>query len=206
MVVLAAEITKGPRVTISEIIIRGNDKTTKKFIRNRLRLKPGDRFKLERQQKSFSELYKTGLFSKVDLHLEKQEGTDRWPLVVEVTEVPAKEVYFEPGWGSYELLRLKAGFQEKNLFGTGRIFGLEAIGSFKAQSLVARLSDPWFLNTKIKADLTGFYSRREEPSFTRKDKGGTLFFTRTLNRSDKGDRWLWLPHDGRLGCRSGNRR
>jgi outer membrane protein assembly complex protein YaeT len=180
MMVLAAEITKGPRVTISEILIRGNDKTKEKFIRNRLRLKPGGRFKLKWQQRSFRNLYKTGLFSKVDLYLEKQEGTDRWPLVVEVTEVPAKELYFEPGWGSYELLRLKAGFQEKNLFGTGRIFGLEATGSFKAQSLVARLSDPWFLNTKTKADLTGFYSRREEPSFTRKDQGGTLFFTRTL--------------------------
>jgi len=185
MVVLAAEITKGPRVTISEILIRGNDKTNETFIRNRLRLKPGGRFKLKWQQRSFRELYRTGLFSKVDLHLEKKEGTDQWPLVVEVTEVPAKEVYFEPGWGSYELLRLKVGFQEKNLFGTGRIFGLEATGSFKAQSLVARLSDPWFLNTKIKADLTGFYSRREEPSFTRKDKGGTLFFTRTLTNRIK---------------------
>jgi outer membrane protein assembly complex protein YaeT len=180
MVVLAAEITKGPRVTISEIIIRGNDKTKETFIRNRLRLKPGGRFKLKWQKRSFRELYRTGLFSKVDLYLEKQEGTDQWPLVVEVTEVPAKEVYFEPGWGSYELLRLKVGFQEKNLFGTGRIFGLEATGSFKAQSLVARLSDPWFLNTKIKADLTGFYSRREEPSFDRKDQGGTFFLTRTL--------------------------
>jgi outer membrane protein insertion porin family len=185
MVVLTAEIVKGPRVTISEILIRGNDKTKEKFIRNRLRLKPGGRFKLKWQQRSFRELYKTGLFSKVDLHLEKQEGTDRWPLVVEVTEVPAKELYFEPGWGSYELLRLKAGFQEKNLFGTGRIFGLEATGSFKAQSLVARLSDPWFLNTKIKADLSGFYSRREEPSFTRKDQGGSLFLTRTLTNRVK---------------------
>ena len=185
LVVLAAEITKGPWVTISEILIRGNDKTKKKFIRNRLRLQPGDRFSLNQQQKSFRELYKTGLFSKVDLHLEQREGTDRWPLVVEVTEAPAKEVYFEPGWGSYELLRLKAGFQEKNLLGTGRIFGLEATGSFKAQSLVARLSDPWFLNTKIKADLSGFYSRREEPSFTRKDRGGTLSFTRTLTEHVK---------------------
>ena len=78
------------------------------------------------------------------------------------------------------MLRLKVGFQEKNVFGTGRIFGLEATGSLKAQSLVARLSDPWFLNTKTKADLTGFYSRREEPSFTRKDKGGTFSLTRTL--------------------------
>ena len=180
MVVLAAEITQGPRVTISEILIRGNDKTKKKFIRNRLRLKPGDRFDLELQQKSFRQLYKTGLFSKVDLHLEKQEGTDRWPLVVEVTEAPAKEVYFEPGWGSYELLRLKAGFREKNLFGTGRIFGLEATASLKAQSLVASLSDPWFLNTDIKADLPLYYSRREEPSFTRKDLGGSLLFSKKL--------------------------
>ena len=185
MVVLAAEITKGPRVTISEILIRGNDKTKEKFIRNRLHLKPGDRFKLNQKQKSFRDLYKTGLFSKVDLHLEKQEGTDRWPLVVEVTEAPGKELYFEPGWGSYELLRLKAGFRERNLFGTGRIFGLEAIGSSKAQSLVARLSDPWFLNTKIKADLSNFYSRREEPSFTRTDMGGTLLFTRTLTERVK---------------------
>ncbi len=30
MVVLSAEITKGPRVTISEILIRGNDKTREK--------------------------------------------------------------------------------------------------------------------------------------------------------------------------------
>jgi len=184
-VVLVAEITKGPRVTISDILIRGNDKTKEKFIRNRLHLKPGDKFKLKQQQRSFRDLYKTGLFSKVDLQLEKKEGTDQWPLVVTVTEVPAKEVYFEPGWGSYELLRLKAGFQEKNLFGTGRIFGLEATGSFKAQSLVARLSDPWFLNTRIKADLSTFYGRREEPSFTRKDLGGTLLFTRTLTERVK---------------------
>lgn len=180
MVVLAAEITKGPRVTISEILIRGNDKTKPKFIRNRLLLKPGDRFDLELQQKSFRQLYKTGLFSKVDLHLEKQEGTDQWPFVVEVTEAPAKELYFEPGWGSYEQLRLKTGFREKNLFGTGRIFGLEATASFKAQSLVASLSDPWFLNTDIKADLPLYYSRREEPSFTRKDLGGSLLFTKKL--------------------------
>ena len=88
--------------------------------------------------------------------------------------------HYPQGWGSYEKLRLRAGFREKNLFGTGRIFGPEATVSLKAQSLVARLSDPWFLNTKTKADLTGFYSRREEPSFTRRDVGGSLLFTRTL--------------------------
>ncbi|MCP4627178.1 MAG: outer membrane protein assembly factor BamA [bacterium] len=181
-VVLAAEITKGPRVIISEILIRGNEKTKSTFIRNRVLLKPGDRFDLELQQKSFGQLYKTGLFSKVELHLEKQEGSAEWPFVVEVTEAPGKEIYVEPGWGSYELLRLKAGFREKNLFGTGRIFKLEATASLKTQSLVASLSDPWFLNTDIKADLPLYYGRRQEPSFTRKDLGGSLLFTKELTR------------------------
>jgi outer membrane protein assembly complex protein YaeT len=180
MVVLLAEINQGPRITVYEILVRGNEKTSEKFIRSRLLIKPGDRFDLEGQQKSFSNLYKTGLFSKVDLHLEKQVGTDQWPLVVEVEEAPAKELYFEPGWGSYEKLRLKAGFREKNLFGTGRIFGLEATASIKAQSLVASLSDPWFLNSDVKADLPVYYSRREEPSFTRQDLGGSLLFSKEL--------------------------
>jgi outer membrane protein assembly complex protein YaeT len=180
MVVLTAEITAGPSVTISEILIQGNEKTREKFIRSRLLLKPGDGFNLELQKKSFRKLYQTGLFSKVDLRLEEQKGTDEWPLVVAVEEAPAKELYFEPGWGSYEKLRLKAGFREKNLFGTGRILGLEAIVSFKAQSLVASLSDPWFLNTDITADLPVYYSRREEPSFTRTDLGASILFSKKL--------------------------
>ncbi|UCG11841.1 MAG: outer membrane protein assembly factor BamA [Deltaproteobacteria bacterium] len=180
MVVLAAEINPGPRVTISEILIQGNEKTRATFIRSRLLLQPGDRFDLELQKESFRKLYQTGLFTKVDLRLEDREGTDAWPLVVAVEEARSKELYFEPGWGSYERLRLKAGFREKNLFGTGRIFGLDATVSFKAQSLVASLSDPWFLNTDITADLPVYYNRREEPSFTRTDLGASVLFSKKL--------------------------
>jgi outer membrane protein assembly complex protein YaeT len=177
---LAVRITKGPRVTISEILVRGNERTRQKFIRRRLGIKPGARFNLEEKTRSFRRLYQTGLFSKVDVRLEEREGTDQWPLMVEVEEARAKELYFEPGWGSYEKLRLKGGFREKNLFGTGRIFGLDATVSLKAQSLVARLSDPWFFNTDITADLPVYYSRREEPSFTRTDKGASILFSKKL--------------------------
>ena len=97
-----------------------------------------------------------------------------------MTESPAKELYFEPGWNSYEKLRLKAGFREKNLFGTGRIFGLDAAVSLKAQSLIASLSDPWFLNTDITADLPVFYNQRKQPPFTRQDLGGSLLFSKKL--------------------------
>lgn len=179
-VVLVAQIAKGPSVTISDIKIQGNERTKERFIRSRLLLQPGDRYNLDLQKESFRRLYKTGLFAKVDFRLEEIKGTDKWSLVVEVQEGQAKELYFEPGWGAYEKLRLSAGFREKNIFGTGRIFSLDGTVSLKSRFLVASLSDPWFLNTDIKADLPVYYNHRKEPSFTRQDAGSSLLFSKTL--------------------------
>lgn len=182
MIVLEAQITPGPLVTVSGIRVTGNEKTAPGFIHSRILLKPGDRFNLGLQQKSFRNLYQTGLFSKIDLHLEKQATGSERPLVAAVTEVPARELYVEPGWGSYEQLRVKTGYRNKNLFGTGRIFGLDAAASLKAQGLTTYLSDPWFLGTDVKADLPVAYSRREEPVYTRRDMEGALLFSKKLTR------------------------
>jgi outer membrane protein insertion porin family len=179
-VVLDASISSGLQVTIAAIEIRGNQRTRAGFIRKRIRLKSGDRYNLALQQQSFRDLYRTGIFAKVDFKLEKTEDPAKRVLVVVVEETPAKELFFEPGWGSYEKLRLRVGFQEKNLFGTGRIFRTQAGASLKARTLTGTLSDPFFLNTDIKADLTAFYSHREEPSFTREDLGLGLAFNKRL--------------------------
>jgi len=179
-VVLDAIINSGPRVTIEAVEISGNQRTHADFIRNRIRLKPGDTYDLTLQKESFRDLYRTGIFSKVDFELKKTADPTKRVLVVKVAETDAKEVFFEPGWGSYEKLRLRVGFQEKNLFGTGRVFGTQATGSIKAQSLTGNLSDPFFLNTDIKADLTAFYNHREEPSFTRRDIGMRFSLSKNL--------------------------
>ena len=179
-VVLEVSIESGPLVTIAEIEIRGNERTRTNFIRKRIRLKPGDKYNLALQKESFRNLYKTGIFSKVNFELEEIKFPGERLLVVIVEESPSKELFFEPGWGSYELLRLRVGFREKNLFGTGLIFGSEATGSLKAQSMLGGLSDLFFLNTDLRADLTAFYNRRLEPSFTREDIGLAFFLTKDL--------------------------
>ncbi len=181
-VVLDANISSGPRVLIAAVEIRGNERTRPDFIRNRMQLKAGEYYNLALQKASFRDLYRTGIFSKVDFELEKTEDPDQRVLVVTVAETLAKEVFFEPGWGSYEKLRLRVGFQEKNLFGTGRIFRTQATGSLKARGLSGGLTDLFFFNTDIKADLTGFYNYREEPSFTREDIG--MGFSLTKNLTD----------------------
>jgi len=176
-------IDSGPQVTIAEIEIRGNQRTRPGFIRNRIRFKPGDRYDLALQKESFRDLYRSGIFSKVDFELEKTADPARRLLVVTVAETHARELFFEPGWGSYEQLRLRIGFQEKNLFGTGRAFKTQATGSLKARSLGGSISDPFFFNTDIKAALTAFYNHRQEPSFTREDIGMSFALSKNLTEN-----------------------
>jgi len=180
-ILLEAAITSGESVTISDVQIRGNIKTNTDFIRRRIKFAPGDRYSLKGERDSFRSLYRTGLFSKVDLHLEDQGRPAERTLVISVVEGPSREVYIEPGWGSYELARLKLGWREKNPWGGGRNVGIESIVSVKSRQVVANVVDPWFLNTEITADVPLYYSYREEPSFTREDIGVSPSFSRRLS-------------------------
>jgi outer membrane protein assembly complex protein YaeT len=180
---LDVSIKSGPLINISAIEISGNQRTRSSFIQDRIQLAPGDRYDLSLQKESFRNLYKTGIFSKVDFELKKTDTPENRALVVKVEETRSKELFFEPGWGSYEKLRLRVGFREKNLFGTGRIFGTQATGSLKAQSLVGNLTDPFFFNTDIRAGLNAFYNRREEPSFTRRDVGVSFVMSKHLTEN-----------------------
>jgi outer membrane protein assembly complex protein YaeT len=177
---LTASVRSGPLVSIAAVRVQGNADTKEAFILNRLRLKPGDRYSASKKRESFRELYKTALFAKVDLSLELQDDGTSTVLVVEVVEIPSVEFYFEPGWGSYEQLRLKAGLRERSLFGTGIILNPEATVSTKAHNFTLRLTDPWFLNTSLTADAPVYYSYREEPSFTREDLGLGVFLSKDL--------------------------
>ena len=125
---------------------------------------------------------------------------------MEVQESPAKELYFEPGWGSYEKLRLKAGFREKNLFGTGRIFGLDAAVSFKAQSLVAESVRPLVPEHRhygqICLYITAGAKSRHSPAKT----GRVPSVFEKINGSFKRIRGICIPQDGRVTHRSGHSR
>lgn len=177
-IVLAADILSGPRITVNSLIFRGNEQTREDFLRRNILLEPGDVFSLTRKRESFRNLYRTGLFSRLKLELAGDTDAGERPLLVDMEEYPSRELYFEAGWGSYEMLRLRGGFKEKNLQGRGRIFRTEVGGSFKGEEVTLRLTDPFFLQRRITADLPITYRVREEPSFTRKESGASFVISR----------------------------
>jgi outer membrane protein insertion porin family len=181
-VLLTAEIHSGPRVRISAIEIIGAHQTKKSFIESRLALHPGDFYSAKAQRRSFRTLYQTGLFSRVDFSLAKGPDPQHRVLKVEVKEAPTRDLSVEAGWGSYELLRLRLGFQKKNLFGTGRSIRTELGGSTKSANLTATLIDPWFLRTDITANIPVYYNYRIEPSYTSREIGSSVLFSKKLGK------------------------
>jgi len=183
LIYLHVSIIRGNKIRIRKISILGNERTNMSFIVSRLAFEPGDLYTLSSRRKSFRNLYQTGLFSAVSIELSEQEGegtgTER-DVVVQVEERMAREVYVEPGWGSYETLRLAAGFKDRNLFGTGRIFRFETAISVKGSTVRFGLTDPWFLGTSISADFPVTYSYREEPVFTQEETGIGALFTKNF--------------------------
>lgn len=179
-------IDEGPRVKIGEIRVSGQERTREQFVRNRLELQEGDWSNREREETSFRNLYRTGLFRRVGIDL-VGEGEVR-DLEVRLEESMHKEFILEPGYGSYEKLRLLIGWRNKNIFGTGRILRAETRPTMKSLSALVGITDPWFLESDVELDAPIFYRKRQEPSFTREEAGLALQFRYPATRALS---WLW---------------
>jgi outer membrane protein insertion porin family len=177
---LSVTADPGQFVRVRQVLVVGNDETRASFIRSRLELSEGDVYNRDLERKSFQELYRTGLFRVVRINL-IGEGELR-DLEVSVEELSSVEIYAEPGYGTYERLRFRAGITERDLFGTGRRGKLEAIVSQKSKGITGTLTDPWLFDSKVVGDLSIFAREREEPSFTSVNYGGQMLFTREWTR------------------------
>ena len=173
---LALRVEPGPAVRIAKIAFRGDTEVPGRRMRARIELEPGDRYDAEKLERSFQNLYATGLFDSVRFDLEG-EGNKR-TLVVETVEAPSLELYVEPGYGSYEGLRVRTGIDENNLLGSGRRGRLEGWLSELAKGIEMQLADPFLFRTPITGQATFFAKDREEPSFTLDEVGTELALKR----------------------------
>ena len=174
---LVVEVEPGAQVKVLGIEVSGTQRSDVPFVLRNLALAPGDLYRDSLRRQSVDKLYRTGLFTKVEIDLGGAAEDALRPLLVRVEEAMAREIFFEGGWGSYEMLRGTAGYEDGNLMGAGRRLRLEAKGSMKGGGLEASVSDPWLLGGEVTADLPVYYRFREEPSFKRREAGGSLFLS-----------------------------
>jgi outer membrane protein insertion porin family len=182
-IIMIAGISSGEQVRIDEIVVSGNKSTRESFIRARLLLKPGDLYTRGKRMESFRKLYESGIFAKISIELLEPHDDGSRILEVKVEELPTREYFVEPGWGSYERVRLLAGALEKNLFGTGKNGRLEGLVSTKGETFTVSYTDPWLLKTDISMNVPLYYEHRDEPSYTSKETALSVLLSKKFGKN-----------------------
>lgn len=176
---LAFVVAPGPEVRVSGIVVRGNEKTRTSHVLDLVTIRAGDRYDVRAVRATFTRLNRSGLFRRVDVALEAGGEPER-RLVVEVEEATSTEVFFEPGYGSYEGLRALAGLRETNLLGAGRTLSLDGLFAQRAQRAVIGLSEPHLFGSDFEAGVSVFQELRDEPSYDKDELGAALSLSREL--------------------------
>ncbi|MGK0217122.1 MAG: outer membrane protein insertion porin family [Planctomycetota bacterium] len=182
-VILHASATTGPKVHVSSVRIEGRRAGGEPFVKRRLELQAGDLAKASAVRDSISRLYRSGIFRRVSAELEGT-GEER-ELVLNLEERSSREFFVEPGYGSYELLRLRLGFRDRDLWASGRGLRAEVTAAVRSQHALVGLTDPELFGARNAGHLTLDYDRREQPSFTSVASGLGAFVTHDWTDSSR---------------------
>jgi outer membrane protein assembly factor BamA len=174
-------IRTGPLLVVDNVVVRPSDqerlRTRKDFVRSFVPLRPGETINLDVIDEAENDLYSLGLFSFVDIVLEREdespiggsedgEGSPRpADVVVSLTEAESREVELSAGWGSYELAMASTSFSDRNVFGIGRQWSTTVYGSFRSYGVETSVSDSVLLGPAGTLSLSGSYDFRDTPAY-----------------------------------------
>ena len=183
-VVLSYTVQTGPRVRVRSVEIVGQERTRTSTVRKLVALRAGDWYSLSAKRESFDALYGSGLFETVKLTMKDlRNGEATW--LVELQESSSGEIFIEPGYGSYERLRVRMGVKEGNLFGLGHLARANITLGFIAQEAEIGYTNPHFTSSNLELDISTYWTRREEPSFLRKELGSGATLTHRFDAQDR---------------------
>ena len=162
-------VAEGPKITVDEVIVRGNTYTDAEVITRTADLSAGDPFSYTSILESQRNLYRLGIFQRVEVQPE-QTGTslgDR-DVVISVEEgknltltgsvgirAAGQNTTSDDDGGFQFSPRVAAAAAHRNLFGTGRYLGLEGVWSQEEKELFLTYREPFVgpWNVPVQATL-----------------------------------------------------
>ena len=131
---------------VANIIVKGNEITEEKVIRNNLFFSEGDRFNSANLNKSTDSLKSLGIFKNIKIDVLDSKKSENVNLVVSVDEKPTGEISAGVGYGTSGAA-ISFAIKEKNFLGKGIESNISMqLGSEKVLGIIS-LSDPDFSDT-----------------------------------------------------------
>jgi outer membrane protein insertion porin family len=203
MAQVTLDVQAGARSVFGPVRVEGARKVDTAFVRQLLSARPGQRFSQQDMFQSQRKLYQTELFRLATVTIDSngyQPDSTRVPLVVQVAEGPPHRIRSSLGFATNDCFRGGAGWTNRNLFGTGRLFDLSArvskvgvgrplgfglerslckslqddtIGSSKANyNVTALLRQPRFFTPQVTGTYSLYAERRSEFAIYRREEVG----------------------------------
>src|ERR671922_776376 len=180
LVDIDVRIDRGPQVRVGRVLIVGNEITRDKVIRREIRLNEGDLFDSSKLRRSRQRLGNLGFFEEVKLDTKRRAEEDLVDLEVQVKEQPTGAFTAGAGYSSTQSLIATASIRQNNLFGLGERVALNAQLSRISADFTLSFTEPYFLDSQISLGLDAFNRRFDFTSFTSKETGGGVRFSRAL--------------------------
>ena len=176
-------LNPGPKIYFGETNITGNEDVEARFIRRLLEWKKGRLVTPERLQKTQLNLIETGLFNSVRIEPGKKPNQNgRVPVRIEVKE--AKHRTLEAGirYRTDEGIGGSAGWEHRNLLGTGEQLGFELDGSQIGWKLTGEAREPDFLRRRQALVIGTEIAVENTEAFESRSIGASLGIERTVSK------------------------
>ncbi|HET8759603.1 MAG TPA: outer membrane protein assembly factor BamA [Nitrospiria bacterium] len=180
---LRFRITEGPAVTIGNISLAGNERTSPRVILRELDVRAGDVYNPRRIFDNQRRVAQLGFLREVRLEPEDPETVEPVKaLRLAVKERDAGSVDIGLGYANYEGPRGFAEITYRNLWGSGRRAGLRVEGSRIERKAVLSYRHPWLFDRRLDGKAALFHEVREEETrgYQLSAYGTSLGIERTL--------------------------
>jgi outer membrane protein insertion porin family len=159
-------ITRGSKVHVRHIIIKGNNVTRDRIIRHNISLKEGGLYNDDRLLDSQLNLRKLGTFSTV--RMEALGANEKQPLVDIVITVHERKTITVTAQAGYDSQRMASGefsLIKRNLFGSAKTFSFRGIGGQKFDRAEATFFSPRIFGASWNLANQYFVQYEDEPNY-----------------------------------------
>ncbi len=160
--IVTYSITEGPGAEIKEVVVRGNTYTDAEVIDRQAKIDEGEPFSYTTLLAAQRELYRLGIFQRVDVHADESAASagDR-TVVIDVEEGKTLSVGGSVGYSEERGAGASFSLSHRNLFGTARFLGLEARKFEREERFLLNYREPFIGKWDIPVQITAFRSEEE---------------------------------------------
>jgi outer membrane protein assembly complex protein YaeT len=190
LVFIDYKITEREQARIASIDVVGDDKTRQYVVERELTFREGELFDFRKIGESQANIHRTGLFNSVWIEPAPADtGKPEKGVVVRVSERASGEfdlsvnyagISLTEGLQGADFFELGAELRNRNVQGQATTMSIAGSYGGLARDVRASVGDPWFLGTRLGAEIAAQYEWKDEESFISEVVGGSFLLTKKL--------------------------